>query len=83
MFEVNVYSPTELGALFGFLAVHRGPLSVLVHPRTGDDVWEHSYVVPAAYFAHLHAYSEGVTWMGRPWPLNLGFLDRMMKRHQS
>ena len=27
MFEVNVFTPHQLGALFSFLAVYRGPLS--------------------------------------------------------
>ena len=36
MFEVNVFTPAQFGAFVAWLAIHRGPLSVLVHPNTGD-----------------------------------------------
>lgn len=34
MFEINVFSPAELGCMVGWLTVWRGGLSVLVHPNT-------------------------------------------------
>ena len=33
MFEVNTFTPTETGALFGFLTVWRGPLSCVSKPH--------------------------------------------------
>jgi aromatic ring-cleaving dioxygenase len=33
-FEVSLRSPPELGTMIAWLLVHRGPLSVLVHPNT-------------------------------------------------
>ncbi|EJD43728.1 hypothetical protein AURDEDRAFT_88571 [Auricularia subglabra TFB-10046 SS5] len=59
MFEVNVFSPHQTGALFSFLAVNRGPCSVLIHPNTGDALGDHT---------------ERATWMGRPYPLIVDFL---------
>ena len=32
MFEVNVFTPHQTGAFFSFLAVHRGPLSLVKLP---------------------------------------------------
>jgi len=56
MFEVNVFSPHETGALFSWLAVNRGNLSVLIHPNTDNALRDHT---------------DGATWMGKAWPLNL------------
>jgi len=54
MFEVNVFNPHQTGAFFSWLAVNRGPCSVLIHPNTGKPLKDHT---------------ELATWMGRPWPL--------------
>ncbi|RXW18719.1 hypothetical protein EST38_g7133 [Candolleomyces aberdarensis] len=64
MFEVNTFTPHQTGAFFSWLAVNRGPCSVLIHPNTDDALKDHT---------------ELATWMGRPWPLNiptLGFVSR-------
>jgi len=61
MFEVNTFSPHETGALFTWLAVNRGPCSVLIHPNTGDPLKDHV---------------ELNTWMGRPWPLRTRIFER-------
>ena len=42
MFEVNVFTPQQFGALLPWLVIHRGPLSVLIHPNTGRDVRDHT-----------------------------------------
>ncbi|KAF8723384.1 hypothetical protein AX14_009365 [Amanita brunnescens Koide BX004] len=55
MFEINVFNPHQTGALFSFLAVNRGPCSVLIHAHTGDEYKDHM---------------EG-TWMGPAVELNL------------
>ncbi|KIJ55334.1 hypothetical protein M422DRAFT_23935 [Sphaerobolus stellatus SS14] len=54
MFEVNVFDTAQTGALFSFLAVNRGPCSVLIHPNTDD---------------HYRDHTELATWMGEKWPL--------------
>ena len=53
--EVNTFTPVQTGALFGFLTVYRGPLSVLLHPNTGDDVGDHF---------------DRSSWMGERWPIS-------------
>ncbi|KAI1846161.1 hypothetical protein JX265_010539 [Neoarthrinium moseri] len=37
MFEVNLHSPAQFGAFIPWLAIWRGPLSVLVHPNTVEE----------------------------------------------
>ena len=44
MFEVNVLNPIQFGAFLPWLVVNRGPLSVLVHPHTGDNLSDHATV---------------------------------------
>ncbi|EJU03574.1 hypothetical protein DACRYDRAFT_49803 [Dacryopinax primogenitus] len=59
MFEANTFSPHQTGALFSWLAVNRGPCSVLIHPNTDDPYKDHT---------------ELATWMGRVWPLRTEML---------
>ncbi|ETW79054.1 hypothetical protein HETIRDRAFT_478392 [Heterobasidion irregulare TC 32-1] len=54
MFEVNTFDPHQTGTLFSWLAVNRGPCSVLIHPNTDNSYRDHT---------------ELATWMGTPWPL--------------
>ncbi|KAF9454349.1 hypothetical protein P691DRAFT_717847 [Macrolepiota fuliginosa MF-IS2] len=61
MFEINTFTPHQTGALFSWLVVNRGPCSVLIHPNTNDAYRDHT---------------ELVTWMGRPWPLNVDMLRK-------
>ena len=61
MFEVNVFSPAEFGAFVAWLVVHRGPLSALVHPNTGDDIRDHTI---------------NATWMGTPLELDIEVLRK-------
>lgn len=61
MFEVNTFTPHQTGALFSWLAVKRGPLSVLIHPNTDDAFRDHT---------------ESATWMGKQWPLNAEMLRK-------
>ncbi|KAF8906307.1 DOPA-like domain-containing protein [Gymnopilus junonius] len=62
MFEVNTFDPHQTGALFSWLAVNRGPCSVLIHPNTDDPYRDHT---------------ERAIWMGRPWPLNDTILKKI------
>lgn len=42
MFEVDVFSTEQLGAALSYLVENKGPLSVLIHPNTGDAPGDHS-----------------------------------------
>ncbi|MCJ1407413.1 hypothetical protein MMC19_001484 [Ptychographa xylographoides] len=62
MFEVNLFTPAQFGAFLSWLVIHRGPLSVLVHPNTdGDDERDHT---------------QRATWMGEKLPLDLSVFRR-------
>ncbi|KAI0675730.1 DOPA-like domain-containing protein [Trametes maxima] len=65
MFEVNVFNPHQTGTFFSWLAVNRGPCSVLIHPNTNDGYRDHT---------------ELATWMGTPWPLNVSMLQHAPRR---
>jgi aromatic ring-cleaving dioxygenase len=45
----------QFGAFIPWLVIHRGPLSAMVHPNTGDELRDHT---------------QRVTWLGAPWPVN-------------
>lgn len=59
MFELNVFTPAQLGAVVSWLMANRGPCSVLIHPNTEDEIADHT----------THA-----TWMGPPVPLDIDLL---------
>ncbi|KAK6334618.1 hypothetical protein TWF718_010074 [Orbilia javanica] len=59
MFEVNIFTPAQFGAFIPWLMIHRGPLSVLVHPNTGNA---------------LHDHTVGAVWLGEKLPLNVDIL---------
>ncbi|KAL5334084.1 DOPA-like domain-containing protein [Aspergillus crustosus] len=58
MFEVNLFTPVQFGAFVPWLIIHRGPLSVLIHPNTveGEDERNHT---------------QRATWLGDRIPLDL------------
>jgi len=58
MFEVD-FGPREFGALVPWFMANRRGLSVLVHPRSGDDLRDHT---------------EHALWLGEPLPLKLDVL---------
>ncbi|TFY77176.1 hypothetical protein EWM64_g6838 [Hericium alpestre] len=64
MFEINTFSLHETGALFSWLAVNRGPCSVLIHPNTDDPYKDHT---------------ELYTWMGKAWTLKTDILKQLLK----
>ncbi|KAI0391782.1 DOPA-like domain-containing protein [Xylariaceae sp. FL0594] len=72
MFEVNLFTPAQFGAFVPWLAVWRGPLSVLVHPNTQAQEGEDPMAV------ELRDHSERAIWMGERIPLDFTpFLDRL------
>lgn len=63
MFEVDI--PREnIEEVKRWLEAHRGFLSILIHPLTGDDLADHR---------------DHPDWLGAPLPLDLAFLDRLRK----
>lgn len=68
MFEVNIFTPTQFGAFIPWLVVHRGPLSALVHPNTGDPEGDHT---------------QRATWMGERMPLDLDLFERMRQAQRE
>ncbi|KAI0100260.1 DOPA-like domain-containing protein [Nemania sp. FL0031] len=62
MFEVNLFTPAQFGAFISWLAIWRGPLSVLVHPNTVED-GPHAAI-------ELRNHSERAIWMGERIPLD-------------
>lgn len=62
MFEVNLFTPEQFGAFVPWLNIHRGPLSVLVHPNMDDELRDHT---------------QRAIWMGERYPLNLGLFRKM------
>lgn len=65
MFEVNLFTPAQFGAFIPWLAVWRGPLSVLVHPNSvpeeGVDGME----------SEKRDHTSRAIWMGEKIPLDL------------
>ncbi|KAI1436462.1 DOPA-like domain-containing protein [Xylaria sp. CBS 124048] len=71
MFEVNLFTPAQFGAFIAWLAVHRGPLSALVHPNTVEAGVPHVQ-------SELRDHSERAIWMGERIPLDFSmFLERL------
>ncbi|KXL45023.1 hypothetical protein M433DRAFT_154691 [Acidomyces richmondensis BFW] len=68
MFEVNLFTPEQFGAFVPWLVIHRGPLSVLVHPNTGDDIRDHT---------------QRSIWMGQPYPLQIGLLREVVESEKA
>ncbi|RMX87174.1 hypothetical protein D0869_02556 [Hortaea werneckii] len=68
MFEVNLFTPEQFGAFVPWLVIHRGALSVLLHPNTGDDVRDHTQLA---------------TWMGQPYPLQVGMLREFARSKEG
>ncbi|CAJ2504962.1 Uu.00g123560.m01.CDS01 [Anthostomella pinea] len=67
MFEVNVFTPAQFGAFVSWLAIYRGPLSVLIHPNTVEEGVSSSDI-------ERRNHSERVIWMGDRVPLDLSFI---------
>lgn len=64
MFEVNIFTPAQFGAFVPWLVIHRGPLSVLLHPNTDNPVRDHT---------------QRATWLGREVPIDTALFKRMLE----
>lgn len=71
MFEVNVFTPAQFGAIVSWLAVWRGPLSVLIHPNTVAGPGEDGVEVAR------RDHSQRAIWMGERVPLDLDLFADM------
>lgn len=70
MFEVNLFSPAQFGAFIPWLAIWRGPLSVLVHPNTLEEGLKESEI-------ERRNHSQRAIWMGERLPLDLSLFNHM------
>lgn len=70
MFEVNIFTPAQFGAFIPWLAFHRGPLSVLVHPNTEEPD------VPNPE-KELKNHTQRAFWLGEMIPLDTSVFYRM------
>ncbi|KAL8826637.1 MAG: hypothetical protein Q9170_007325 [Blastenia crenularia] len=61
MFEVDIASPAQFGAFIPWLVIHHGPLSILVHPTTGD---------------HLRDHTHHAMWIGEKLDLKLSIFEK-------
>ncbi|AEO58951.1 hypothetical protein MYCTH_2031920, partial [Thermothelomyces thermophilus ATCC 42464] len=68
MFEVNLLSPAQFGAFIPWLAIWRGPLSVLVHPNTTEA--DGGAELPLAE-RELRNHTQRAIWMGERLPLDV------------
>jgi aromatic ring-cleaving dioxygenase len=59
MFQI-AFPPVQLEPMVAWLIEHRAGRSVLIHPRTGDDLVDHR---------------DHALWLGPALPLNLKFLE--------
>jgi DOPA 4,5-dioxygenase len=64
MYQV-AFEPEEFSRLVPWLALNHGPLSVLIHPETGDDPTDHSV---------------RALWLGEKLPLDIEFLRRLQRQ---
>ncbi|KAL2197906.1 DOPA-like domain-containing protein [Corynascus similis CBS 632.67] len=67
MFEVNLLSPAQFGAFIPWLAIWRGPLSVLVHPNTV----EANNPNETEGERELRNHTTRAIWMGERLPLDV------------
>jgi aromatic ring-cleaving dioxygenase len=69
MFELNVFTPAQFGALIPYLIANRGNLSMLVHPNTSTSA--------------LQDHTEFATWIGDKVPLDVEVLKPRASHGQT
>jgi aromatic ring-cleaving dioxygenase len=67
---VNIFTPPQFGAFVAWLAIWRGPLSVLIHPNTTE---------PDVNLGtrELRNHTERAIWMGERFPLDTAIFKRI------
>ncbi|KAM7224054.1 DOPA-like domain containing protein [Rhypophila decipiens] len=76
MFEVNLFTPAQFGAFVPWLAIYRGPLSVLIHPNTVEPGVDHAEM-------ELRNHTQRAIWMGERIPLDTGLFKRFIKAREE
>ncbi|ROV91255.1 hypothetical protein VPNG_09684 [Cytospora leucostoma] len=72
MFEVNLFTPAQFGAFVPWLVIHRGQLSVLVHPNTDE---------PGSHWGNeLRNHTARATWLGDKVPLDVAAFYRLKQQ---
>lgn len=77
MFEVNIFTPAQLGAFVGWLAVWRGPLSVLIHPNTTEKTLSEGGEISEAE-KEARNHTDKAIWMGEKVVLNTDMFWEVM-----
>ena len=67
MFEVNLMTPAQFGAFVPWLAIERGPLSVLIHPNTVDAEGKET--------EEERNHTQRAIWMGERLPIRTGIFS--------
>ncbi|KAI0125522.1 DOPA-like domain-containing protein [Xylariales sp. AK1849] len=71
-FQVDLLSPLQFGAFVPWIAVYRGPCSVLVHPNTdttGMDLMQKTE-------EEVHNHTDRAMWIGDKVPLDTSFFGK-------
>ena len=71
MFEVTLLTPAEFGAFVPWLAIWRGPLSVLVHPNTTE-------ASVSLGERELRNHTQRAIWMGEKLPIDTSRFKQLM-----
>ncbi|KAH8659885.1 DOPA-like domain-containing protein [Xylariales sp. PMI_506] len=71
-FQVDILNPLQFGAFIPWVSVHRGPLSVLVHPNTDTTGMGPMQEAEEEFKNH----TEKAMWMGERVPLDTGMFRR-------
>lgn len=80
MFEVNLFTPAQFGAFVPWLVMHRGPLSVLIHPNTAAARSVEGGVEEVNEEEKNH--TTRAIWLGERVPLDLGLFEAMRERRR-
>lgn len=72
MFEVNLFTPAQFGAFIPWLVIHRGPLSVLVHPNTVETAEDEE-----------RDHTQRAMWLGERIPLDLRIFKLMKEKEEK
>jgi len=84
MFKVDIFTPKQFGAFIPWLVIHRGSLSVLAHPNTGDDERDHTQVSLSENVRRRHErpdIEKLATWVGEKLDLDLSVFRKMREVH--
>lgn len=73
---MNLLTPAQFGAFVSWLAIWRGPLSVLIHPNTVEEGVPHIE-------AELRNHTERAIWMGERLPLDVSLFRALAEKQRA